>query len=55
MQGSSRTLRDLNVDEYTRIVIRADANVDQRVFNAPIISQVQQYGLILIVLRGHET
>lgn len=35
-----RTLRELNVDEHTRIIIRADANVDQRVFNTPTTSQV---------------
>lgn len=35
-----RSLRELNVDEHTRIVIRADANTDQRVFSMPTSSQV---------------
>lgn len=35
-----RSLRELNVDEHTRIVIRSDANTDQRVFNTPTSSQV---------------
>lgn len=35
-----RMLRELIANEHTRIIILADANVDQRVFNTPITSQV---------------